>query len=38
MYDQRLILYNAGKEIGSQTEMEIKRLGFAPNIVLVSTQ
>lgn len=38
MHDQRLILYNGGKEIGSQTEVEIKRLGFAPNVVLVSTQ
>lgn len=38
MHDQRLILYNAGKEIGSQTEMEMKKLGLAPNIVLVSTQ
>ncbi len=37
VFDQNIILYNAGKEIGSQTEVEMKKLG-QPNVVMVSTQ
>ena len=36
--DQNMILYNGGKEVASQTEVEMRKLGIVPNIVLISTQ
>lgn len=38
LQDQKLILYNGGKEVASQTEIEMKKMGITPNIAFVSTQ
>ena len=38
LQDQKLILYNGGKEVASQTEIEMKKMGMTPNIAFVSTQ
>ena len=36
--DEKLIFYNGGKEVSSQTEVEMKKMGVTPNITFVSTQ
>ena len=35
---QKLILYNGGKEVSSQIELELKKMGISPNVAFVSTQ
>ena len=38
LQDEKLILYNGGKEVSSQVELEMKKIGVSPNIAFVSTQ
>lgn len=35
---QKLILYNGGKEVSSQIELDLKKMGISPNVAFVSTQ
>ncbi len=38
LQEQKLILYNGGKEVSSQVEIELKKMGISPDIAFVSTQ
>lgn len=38
LQEQKLILYNGGKEVSSQVELEMKKIGVSPNVAFVSTQ
>lgn len=38
LQEERLILYNGGKEVSSQVEQEMRKIGVSPNVAFVSTQ